>query len=101
MAYCSKQAWYKQKYLIDRDNPSGLFIDLTDSNLINEYIATFRYVQRQLMEQSIIKQKVIYFSPLIHRATQQKLAAIASNHGAQISNQHTTAVTHVCCYLSL
>eukprot|EP01084_Bolivina_argentea_P258485 435786_1 len=96
ISYCASQPWYKTKYQINSDNINHrLLITLNDQSLLNKYFDMFNYIKKQLKKQQIIKDKIIYFSPLISTQSQQKLAEIARNHGAIISHQANHAVTIV------
>ena len=98
ISYLSKQQWFQTKLHIDSQQGSGnnshLLLDLSDTSLLQRYFELFRYLRQQLTQQQIIRKKVIYFSPLVQN--QGRLAQIARNHGADISDNHTNLVTHVC-----
>lgn len=100
ITYCSKQSWFQSRLHIncnDNNNNNNItLIDLNDTTLINEYFKLFQWCQTQLIQKNVIKKKVIHFSPLISMQSQQRLANIARNHGAEISDSATSLVTHVC-----
>ena len=97
ISYLAKEQWFQTKLHINQDNNNqNLLLDLNDTSLIEEYINLFTYCQTQLIQKQIIRQKVIYFSPLIPMESQQRLAQIARTHGAQISDNNNHLVTHVC-----
>ena len=96
ISYCASQEWYKQRYQFNTENRCPTLIDLCDDSLSQQYYHMFQHIEHQLQKQQIIKQKIIYFSPLLPISTQQHLAKIATAHGAIIADQHTANVSHVC-----
>lgn len=96
ISYCAKQKWWSQKYHQNPENTSTVLVDLGDTSLTSDFFAMFQHIERELKKQSIIKPKVIHFSPSIPIASQQHLSKIARRHGASISEHYTTDVTHVC-----
>merc|ERR1719295_410074 len=95
ISYCAKQAWWAQNYRMNPENQCTLLVDLSDTSLTTEFFAMFQHIERELKKQSIIKPRVIHFSPSIPISSQQHLSKIARRHGASIAEHPTPDVTHI------
>ena len=96
ISYLANQQWFKTYLHIGSQGNANnhLLLDLSDTSLLQRYFELFGYCQKQLIQRQIMKKKVIYISPMVQNGA--VLAQIARKHGADVSQNHTNLVTHVC-----